>query len=54
MSMGGKLRRMPHELASQIPAFLDNGGYGAAGSYKVAYFAAMKRLLDLEQPTYSS
>jgi ribulose-5-phosphate 4-epimerase/fuculose-1-phosphate aldolase len=54
MSMGGKLRRMPHELASQIPAFLDNEGYGAAGSYKVAYFAAMKRLLDLEQPTYSS
>jgi ribulose-5-phosphate 4-epimerase/fuculose-1-phosphate aldolase len=53
LSMGGKLRPMPPELASQIPAFLDKEGYGPAGSYKEAYFAAMKRLLDVEQPSYA-
>jgi ribulose-5-phosphate 4-epimerase/fuculose-1-phosphate aldolase len=42
----GTVRSIPHELARDAPAEIDST------RYKLAHFAAMRRLLDAEQPDY--
>jgi ribulose-5-phosphate 4-epimerase/fuculose-1-phosphate aldolase len=42
----GRVRSIPHQVARDTPTEIDNTGY------KLAHFAAMRRLLDVEQPDY--
>ena len=42
----GRVRPIPHQVARDTPTEIDNTGY------KLAHFAAMRRLLDVEQPDY--
>jgi ribulose-5-phosphate 4-epimerase/fuculose-1-phosphate aldolase len=53
LSTGGELRPIPPQFARTVPAFLEGGGFNGVSNYKAAYFSAMRRLLDSEQPDYA-
>jgi ribulose-5-phosphate 4-epimerase/fuculose-1-phosphate aldolase len=52
-ALGSEIRPIANGEALSARAKLDAGGGYEKGDYKTAYFAAMRRLLDAQQPDYA-